>query len=70
MLPLLDDAATAALSVANLITEAFSFPQLNVEVVQNSQRVAAVRGLNEDVTAIAALVLQQKKRIEHLGIWF
>ena len=70
MLPLLDEAAATALSVANLITEAFSSPQLHVEVVQNSRHVAAVRGLDEDSTAIAAHVLQQKKRTEHLGIWF
>jgi hypothetical protein len=70
MLPLLDEAAATALSVANLVIEAFSSPRLNVEVVQNSQRVASVRGLNEDVTAVAAYVLQQKKRIEQLGFWF
>ena len=67
----IDAAITSAISVANLIADALLFPQVAVELAQQPQRVAAVRGLDtQSVIASARIIEKGQKSVQLGGIWF
>ncbi len=67
----IDAAISSALSVANLVADALLFPQVAVELAQQPQRVAAIRGLDaQSVLASAQIVEKGQKTAKLGGIWF
>ena len=67
----IDAAITSALSVATLIADALLSPQVAVELAQQPQYVASVRGLDtQSVLASARIVEKGQKSAQLGGIWF
>ena len=64
-------AIMSALSVANLVADALLSPQVAVELVQQPQHVAAIRGLDtQSVIASARIVEKGQKSAQLGGIWY
>lgn len=67
----IDAAITSALSVATLIADALLSPQVAVELAQQPQHVASVRGLDtQSVIASARMVEKGQKSVQLGGVWF
>jgi hypothetical protein len=67
----IDAAITSALSVANLVADALLFPHVAVEIAQQPQRVASVRGLDtQSVIASARIVEKGRTSAQLGGVWF
>ena len=67
----IDAAITSALSVATLIADALRSPQVAVELAQQPQRVASVRGLDtQSVIASAQMIEKGQKSAQLGGVWF
>ena len=64
-------AITSALSVANLVADALLSPQVAVELVQQPQHIATVRGLDmQSVIASARIVEKGQKSAQLGGVWY
>ncbi len=64
-------AITSALSVANLVADALLFPQVAVELVQQPQHVAAMRGLDTQSVMVSARIVEKGQKSAQLGgIWY
>lgn len=67
----IDAAITSALSVANLIADALLSPQVAVEIAQQPQRVASVRGLDTQTVIASARIIEKGQTSVKLGhVWF
>ncbi len=64
-------AITSALSVANLVADALLSPQVAVELAQQPQRVAAIRGLDTQSVIVSARIVEKGQIPAQLGgVWF
>ena len=66
----IDTAIQSALSVANLVADALLSPQVAVEIIQEPQRVAAVRGLDTQSVIASARIVEKGQKSTELSVWW
>ncbi len=66
----IDTAIQSALSVANLVADALLSPQVAVEMVQQPQHVAAMRGLDTQSVIASAQIVEKGQKSTGLTVWW